>query len=167
MRDRLAEGRVGQCARSGSLSVQMSLHCFGHRCTGSTVANRTRCSAPALWLCLCSVLCTPAITCGSMFIMAENNPPSNASPSFRSWALHAANPMQSDRLYNVTQLISPPPEETLRRASVSCCSCSVLSFDCLRQSARCLLLRLCWQTLPRARPRGSDAHNLAHFCRKN
>ncbi|KAF8711633.1 hypothetical protein AX14_013201, partial [Amanita brunnescens Koide BX004] len=49
--------------------------------------------------------------------MAENNPPSNASPSFRSWALHAANPMQSDRLYNVTQLISPPPEETLRRAS--------------------------------------------------
>ncbi|KAF8632863.1 hypothetical protein AX17_004711 [Amanita inopinata Kibby_2008] len=28
-----------------------------------------------------------------------------------------SSPMQSDRIYNVTQLISPPPEETLRRAS--------------------------------------------------
>lgn len=75
-----------------------------------------------LFVYVCVALCpTTAITCCcSMFIMAENNPPPNASPSLRSWALPAANPMQSDRLYNVTQLISPPPEEILRRASVSC-----------------------------------------------
>ncbi|KAK2465623.1 hypothetical protein APHAL10511_002515 [Amanita phalloides] len=50
--------------------------------------------------------------------MAENHPLLNAGASVKSWALPPANPMQSDRLYNVTQLISPPPEETLRRSVV-------------------------------------------------
>lgn len=110
---------------------------------------------------------TAAITCRSTFIMAENNPPPNASPSLRSRALPLANPMQSDRLYNVTQLISPPPEESLRRAAVSCCYSSTLPFDHLRRSARCRLPHLCWQILLRAHRRESDVHNTPHLYRKN
>ncbi|KAF8341879.1 hypothetical protein F5887DRAFT_975416 [Amanita rubescens] len=52
--------------------------------------------------------------------MAENSPPPNASPSFRSRALPLANPMQSDRLYNrqvpfTPSLLADTPQSSSKR----------------------------------------------------